>query len=156
MLLMSTVGMMLNYSIVTSTVNSLSFSGIALSYLLWVFSSNFTIFVMARILGGISKGWLQAQHQIQIDFTRRECLLINCDSDGRLNALNKGQRHGNDRGGLLPGLSYRWFSLLMPNPCTHCHYLPHRTNDRGCLFALGERSWGRVVSSHYRLKNEVS
>ena len=32
-------------------------SGIALSYLLWVFSSNFTIFVMARILGGISKGW---------------------------------------------------------------------------------------------------
>ena len=31
-------------------------SGIALSYLLWVFSSNFTIFVMARIPGGISKG----------------------------------------------------------------------------------------------------
>jgi len=30
--------------------------GIALSYLLWVFSSNFTIFVLARILGGISKG----------------------------------------------------------------------------------------------------
>ena len=57
LLLMSTVGMMLYYSIVTSTVNSLSFSGIALSYLLWVFSSNFTIFVMARILGGISKGW---------------------------------------------------------------------------------------------------
>ena len=56
LLLMSTVGMMLYYSIVTSTVNSLSFSGIALSYLLWVFSSNFTIFVMARILGGISKG----------------------------------------------------------------------------------------------------
>ena len=57
LLLMSTVGMMLYYSIVTSTVNSLSFSGIALSYLLWVFSSNFTIFVLARILGGISKGW---------------------------------------------------------------------------------------------------
>ena len=57
LLLMSTVGMILYYSIVTSTVNSLSFSGIALSYLLWVFSSNFTIFVMARILGGISKGW---------------------------------------------------------------------------------------------------
>ena len=56
LLLMSTVGMILYYSIVTSTVNSLSFSGIALSYLLWVFSSNFTIFVMARILGGISKG----------------------------------------------------------------------------------------------------
>ena len=25
--------------------------------MLWVFSSNFTIFVLARILGGISKGW---------------------------------------------------------------------------------------------------
>jgi len=30
--------------------------GISVSYLLWVFSSNFAIFVLARIIGGISKG----------------------------------------------------------------------------------------------------
>eukprot|EP00090_Calanus_glacialis_P032535 TRINITY_DN5391_c0_g1_i1.p1 TRINITY_DN5391_c0_g1~~TRINITY_DN5391_c0_g1_i1.p1 ORF type:complete len:465 (-),score=144.52 TRINITY_DN5391_c0_g1_i1:112-1506(-) len=30
--------------------------GISVSYLLWVFSSNFAIFVFARIIGGISKG----------------------------------------------------------------------------------------------------
>jgi len=30
--------------------------GIAISYLLWVFSSNFAIFVLARIIGGVSKG----------------------------------------------------------------------------------------------------
>jgi len=30
--------------------------GISFSYVLWVFSSNFTIFVFARIIGGISKG----------------------------------------------------------------------------------------------------
>jgi len=34
----------------------LSTVGIALSYLLWVFSSNFTVFVLARVLGGVSKG----------------------------------------------------------------------------------------------------
>lgn len=34
----------------------LSCLGISLSYLLWVFSSNFTLFVLARILGGVSKG----------------------------------------------------------------------------------------------------
>lgn len=31
-------------------------SGIALSYLLWAFSSNFALFVLARFVGGISKG----------------------------------------------------------------------------------------------------
>ena len=30
--------------------------GISFSYLLWVMSSNFAIFVLARIIGGISKG----------------------------------------------------------------------------------------------------
>ena len=30
--------------------------GISVSYLLWVLSSNFTIFVLARIIGGVSKG----------------------------------------------------------------------------------------------------
>ena len=30
--------------------------GISISYLLWVLSSNFSIFVLARIIGGISKG----------------------------------------------------------------------------------------------------
>ena len=30
--------------------------GISISYLLWVLSSNFSIFVVARIIGGISKG----------------------------------------------------------------------------------------------------
>lgn len=34
----------------------LSCLGISFSYLLWVFSSNFTVFVLARILGGVSKG----------------------------------------------------------------------------------------------------
>lgn len=34
----------------------LTSAGISLSYLLWVLSSNFTIFVLARILGGVSKG----------------------------------------------------------------------------------------------------
>ena len=33
-------------------------SGISFSYLLWVLSSNFAIFVLARIIGGISKGEL--------------------------------------------------------------------------------------------------
>merc|ERR1719361_1285305 len=31
-------------------------TGISLSYLLWVLSSNFAIFVLARVIGGISKG----------------------------------------------------------------------------------------------------
>lgn len=30
--------------------------GIALSYLVWALSSSFTLFVIARIIGGISKG----------------------------------------------------------------------------------------------------
>lgn len=34
----------------------MSLVGICLSYVLWVFSKNFTIFVLARIVGGISKG----------------------------------------------------------------------------------------------------
>ena len=34
----------------------LTCAGISLSYLLWVLSTNFTIFVLARVLGGVSKG----------------------------------------------------------------------------------------------------
>jgi hypothetical protein len=34
----------------------LDHTGIALSYLIWVLSSNFAVFVLARIIGGISKG----------------------------------------------------------------------------------------------------
>lgn len=34
----------------------ISTAGIALSYLIWVLSSNFAVFVLARIIGGISKG----------------------------------------------------------------------------------------------------
>ncbi|XP_014240777.1 major facilitator superfamily domain-containing protein 10 [Cimex lectularius] len=34
----------------------ITLSGIALSYLLWALSHNFTIFVLARVLGGLSKG----------------------------------------------------------------------------------------------------
>ena len=36
--------------------------GIALSYLIWVLSSNFAVFVLARIIGGISKGHYRIFH----------------------------------------------------------------------------------------------
>ena len=43
--------------------------GIAFSYLLWVLSSNFAIFVLARIIGGVSKGNVSLSTAIVTDVT---------------------------------------------------------------------------------------
>lgn len=43
--------------------------GIALSYALWAVSHNFTVFVMARIIGGISKGNVSLSFAIISDIT---------------------------------------------------------------------------------------
>lgn len=43
--------------------------GIALSYLLWAFSCNFAIFVLARFIGGISKGNINLSMAIISDVT---------------------------------------------------------------------------------------
>lgn len=43
--------------------------GIALSYLLWALSCNFTIFVLARFIGGISKGNISLSMAIISDVT---------------------------------------------------------------------------------------
>ncbi|XP_078053336.1 major facilitator superfamily domain-containing protein rtet [Augochlora pura] len=47
----------------------LSLTGIMLSYLLWALSSNFTIFVIARFVGGISKGNISLSMAIITDVT---------------------------------------------------------------------------------------
>jgi len=44
-----------------------SITGIALSYLLWVMSNNFTVFVLSRMLGGISKGNVSLSASIVTD-----------------------------------------------------------------------------------------
>lgn len=44
--------------------------GIALSYLLWAFSHNFGIFVISRIIGGISKGNISLSMAIISDVTK--------------------------------------------------------------------------------------
>ena len=43
--------------------------GISVSYLLWVLSSNFAIFVLARIIGGVSKGNVSLSTAIVTDVT---------------------------------------------------------------------------------------
>lgn len=47
----------------------LCLTGIALSYLLWALSSNFGLFILARILGGISKGNVSLSMAIISDVT---------------------------------------------------------------------------------------
>ncbi|XP_058798160.1 major facilitator superfamily domain-containing protein 10 [Phymastichus coffea] len=47
----------------------LCLTGIALSYLLWAFSSNFGLFIIARIIGGISKGNISLSMAIISDAT---------------------------------------------------------------------------------------
>lgn len=47
----------------------LCLTGISLSYLLWAFSSNFGLFILARILGGISKGNVSLSMAIISDVT---------------------------------------------------------------------------------------
>lgn len=44
-------------------------TGIALSYLLWALSCNFAIFVLARFVGGISKGNINLSMAIISDVT---------------------------------------------------------------------------------------
>lgn len=44
-------------------------TGIAMSYLLWALSFNFTIFVLARFVGGISKGNVNLSMAIISDVT---------------------------------------------------------------------------------------
>lgn len=44
-------------------------TGISLSYLLWAFSSNFGLFILARIIGGISKGNVSLSMAIISDVT---------------------------------------------------------------------------------------
>ena len=47
----------------------LCLSGISLSYLLWAMSKNFGLFVLARIIGGISKGNVSLSMAIMSDVT---------------------------------------------------------------------------------------
>ncbi|KAG7200483.1 hypothetical protein KM043_001049 [Ampulex compressa] len=47
----------------------LCLSGIVLSYLLWALSTNFAIFVLARVIGGISKGNISLSMAIITDVT---------------------------------------------------------------------------------------
>lgn len=47
----------------------LCLTGIALSYLLWALSSNFGLFILARVLGGISKGNVNLSMAIISDVT---------------------------------------------------------------------------------------
>lgn len=46
--------------------------GIAASYAVWAVSHNFTIFVIARILGGISKGNVSLSYAVVSDVTSPE------------------------------------------------------------------------------------
>lgn len=47
----------------------LCLTGISFSYLLWAFSANFGIFVLARFVGGISKGNISLSMAIISDVT---------------------------------------------------------------------------------------
>lgn len=47
----------------------LCLTGISFSYLLWAFSANFAIFVLARFVGGISKGNISLSMAIISDVT---------------------------------------------------------------------------------------
>lgn len=47
----------------------LCLTGISLSYLLWAFSTNFGIFVLARFVGGINKGNISLSMAIISDVT---------------------------------------------------------------------------------------
>ena len=52
LLILTTIGR-LQYTI---AIVNIVVAGISLSYLLWVFSTTFPLFILARIIGGISKG----------------------------------------------------------------------------------------------------
>ena len=47
----------------------LCLSGVSLSYLLWAFSHNFGLFIISRIVGGISKGNVSLSMAIISDST---------------------------------------------------------------------------------------
>ncbi|XP_064630386.1 major facilitator superfamily domain-containing protein 10-like [Lineus longissimus] len=50
----------------------LSLSGLCVSYILWAVSSNFTLFVIARIIGGISKGNVSVSTAVIADVTSKK------------------------------------------------------------------------------------